>query len=334
MWIHDHRPSLRKLDVFLGKMQANALTATYKDTHNRIILAKPQTYMNLSGQAVSGLLHFYKIPTEQLLVIHDDLDLPFGSLRIRPAGGSGGQKGLGSTIDRLGTQDFARLRMGIGRPPGRMEASDYVLQPFSSSDNQMLDSVLDAAAEAALLFVHEGLDTAMNRYNGSERKNNMLDLIHSLPGYSDILSSVGAGKIIPGLGLIRSARLPVAVSLGERTDAPIQILTDRSERAFTMGDELKFWFPTAHRMAYPAPNPLFYEQASWGNITRRERLQTLAALAAYHIPGAEKPANPPLIFSPIRAIMARTLPRRDFLKVVRTIKVGSQHSIEFIASMG
>ncbi len=160
----------RKLDVFLGKMQANALTATYKDTHNRIILAKPQTYMNLSGQAVSGLLHFYKIPTEQLLVIHDDLDLPFGSLRIRPAGGSGGQKGLGSTIDRLGTQDFARLRMGIGRPPGRMEASDYVLQPFSSSDNQMLDSVLDAAAEAALLFVHEGLDTAMNRYNGSVEK--------------------------------------------------------------------------------------------------------------------------------------------------------------------
>lgn len=161
----------RKLDVFLGKMQANALTASYKDERCRIILAKPQTYMNLSGQAVSGLLHFYKIPMERLLVIHDDLDLPFGSLRIRPSGGSGGQKGLGSTIDRLGTQDFARLRMGIGRPPGRMEPSDYVLQPFAAADQQMLDSVLDTAVEAALVFVRDGLETAMNRFNGSVEKN-------------------------------------------------------------------------------------------------------------------------------------------------------------------
>ncbi|GAP20161.1 aminoacyl-tRNA hydrolase [Leptolinea tardivitalis] len=161
----------KKLDVFLGKMQANALTATYKDSRNRIILAKPQTYMNLSGQSVSGLLHFYKIPIDHLLVIHDDMDIPFGSLRIRPSGGSGGQKGLGSTIDRLGTQDFARLRMGIGRPPGRMEVTDYVLQPFSSTDQQMLDSMLDAAADAALVFIRDGLDTAMNRYNGSVEKN-------------------------------------------------------------------------------------------------------------------------------------------------------------------
>lgn len=161
----------KKLDVFLGKMQANALTATYKDTHLRIILAKPQTYMNLSGQAVSGLLNFYKIPMERLLVIHDDLDVPFGSLRIRPSGGSGGQKGLGSTIDRLGTQDFARLRIGIGRPPGRMDSADYVLQSFPAADQQMLETVLDSAAEAALLFVREGLDTAMNRFNGSVEKS-------------------------------------------------------------------------------------------------------------------------------------------------------------------
>lgn len=161
----------KKLDVFLGKMQANALTATYKGSGLRIILAKPQTYMNLSGQSVSGLLNFYKIPMERLLVIHDDLDVPFGSLRIRPSGGSGGQKGLGSTIDRLGSQDFARLRIGIGRPPGRMDSADYVLQSFSSADQQMLDAVLDSAAEAALLFVREGLDTAMNRFNGSIEKN-------------------------------------------------------------------------------------------------------------------------------------------------------------------
>jgi len=161
----------RKLDVFLGKLQANALTASYKDAHNRIILAKPQTYMNLSGQSVSGLLHFYKLPMEQLLVIHDDIDLPFGSLRIRPSGGSAGQKGLGSTIERLGSQDFARIRVGIGRPPGRMDTADYVLQPFHTSEQQMLDSVLDTASEAALIFVREGLEPAMNRYNGSIEKN-------------------------------------------------------------------------------------------------------------------------------------------------------------------
>ena len=161
----------RKLDVFLGKLQSNALTATFKDDKVRIILAKPQTYMNLSGQSVVGLLHFYKIPVEQMLVIHEDLDIPFGSLRIRPSGGSGGQRGLGSTIEKLGSQDFARLRMGIGRPPGRMDPKDYVLQTFSASEQQTLDTSLDAAAEASLTFVRQGLDTAMNRFNGAVEKN-------------------------------------------------------------------------------------------------------------------------------------------------------------------
>lgn len=159
-----------KLDVFLGKMQSKALTATYKDQNNRVILAKPQTFMNLSGQSVSGLLRFYKIPIDKLLVIHDDLDLPFGTLRIRPNGGSAGQKGLASSIERLGTQEFARLRIGIGRPPGRMDAADYVLHPFHKSELQTLDSVLDTASEAVLTFVREGLDSAMNRFNGSVEK--------------------------------------------------------------------------------------------------------------------------------------------------------------------
>lgn len=156
----------------------------------------------------------------------------------------------------------------------------------------------------------------------------MLDFIRSLPGYLEILPSLVPGKTIPGLGLIRSARLPVAVALAQDLNAPVVILTDRSERAFTMGDELKFWFSGANRTAFPAPNPLFYEQASWGNITRRERLQALASLAPYHVPGSEKPVNPPLIFTPVRAVMARTLPRRDFLKVMRNIKVGGTHSID------
>ena len=87
--------------------------------------------MNLSGQSVQGLLHFYKLPMENLLVAHDDLDIPFGTIRIRPGGGPGGQRGMASTIEQLGTKDFPRLRLGIGRPPGRMDPKDYVLQDFS-----------------------------------------------------------------------------------------------------------------------------------------------------------------------------------------------------------
>jgi PTH1 family peptidyl-tRNA hydrolase len=130
-----------------------------------LILAKPQTYMNLSGSAVQGLLHFYKIPFDHLLVAHDDLDLPFGSLRIRPGGGPGGQRGMVSTIERLGTRDFPRLRMGIGRPPGRMDPKDYVLQDFSREQEEFLPVILDRAAEAALEFVINGLNAAMNKHN-------------------------------------------------------------------------------------------------------------------------------------------------------------------------
>jgi transcription-repair coupling factor (superfamily II helicase) len=156
----------------------------------------------------------------------------------------------------------------------------------------------------------------------------MLEAIRNLPAYSDILKSVSPGKTIPGLGLIRSARLPVASALAKDLNQPVLILTDRSERAFTLGDELKFWLADANRKAFPAPNPLFYEQASWGNVTRRERLQTLAALASYHLLGTEKPSVPPIIFAPVRAVMSRTLPRRDFIKVVKTYKIGDNHPVE------
>jgi PTH1 family peptidyl-tRNA hydrolase len=132
----------------------------------RVILAKPQTFMNLSGQAISGLLHYYKLPVEHLLVIHDDMDLPFGALRMRPGGGSAGQKGLQSTIQQLGTQNFPRLRVGIGRPPGQMSPPDYVLQDFAKGEQEMLKAVMDRAAQAAEVFVRAGLDQAMNQYNG------------------------------------------------------------------------------------------------------------------------------------------------------------------------
>jgi PTH1 family peptidyl-tRNA hydrolase len=149
------------------KLQSKAIVMSTLYEERKIILAKPQTYMNLSGQSVQGLLHFYKLPIENLLVAHDDLDLPFGTIRIRPGGGPGGQRGMASTIENLGTKDFPRLRLGIGRPPGRMDPKDYVLQDFSREDLKFLPEVLDRAADAALEFVRSGLDKAMNKYNGS-----------------------------------------------------------------------------------------------------------------------------------------------------------------------
>jgi PTH1 family peptidyl-tRNA hydrolase len=149
------------------KVQSKAIvtTATYEE--RKLVLAKPQTYMNLSGQSAQGLLNFYKIPIENMLIAHDDLDIPFGTIRIRPGGGPGGQKGMASTIERLGTKDFPRLRLGIGRPPGRMDPSAYVLQDFSREEMKILSEIVDRAADAALTFVVDGLNKAMNKYNGS-----------------------------------------------------------------------------------------------------------------------------------------------------------------------
>ncbi len=156
-----------RLDARGMKLQSKAIVISTKFEKRRVILAKPQTYMNLSGASVQGLLHFYKIPVEDLLVAHDDLDLPLGAIRIRPGGGPGGQRGMASTIEQLGTKDFPRLRLGIGRPPGRMDPKDYVLQGFSREEFKFLPEVLDRAADAALEFVANGLNAAMNKYNGN-----------------------------------------------------------------------------------------------------------------------------------------------------------------------
>jgi PTH1 family peptidyl-tRNA hydrolase len=155
-----------RLNARMSRVQAKALVGSVNYEGNKIILAKPQTYMNLSGQAIQGLARFYKLPLENVIVAHDDLDLPFGTIRIRPGGGPGGQKGVASTIERLGSKDFRRLRLGIGRPPGRMDPAAYVLQDFSKADVPLLSEILDRAADAALTFVTEGLNAAMNKFNG------------------------------------------------------------------------------------------------------------------------------------------------------------------------
>jgi peptidyl-tRNA hydrolase, PTH1 family len=155
----------QRLGEKFTRLESRALVtkATYQE--RRLILAKPQTYMNESGKAVGALSRFYKVPLDNLLVIYDEVDLPLGTLRLRPGGGSAGQKGMRSIIDRLGSETFPRLRIGIGRPPGRMDAADYVLQKFSKSEAEIAAQMLDRAVDAVLVYVTAGLDKAMNMYN-------------------------------------------------------------------------------------------------------------------------------------------------------------------------
>jgi PTH1 family peptidyl-tRNA hydrolase len=156
-----------RLDARGMKVQSKAIVTTAMYQERKLLLAKPQTYMNLSGHSAQGLLNFYKIPVENMIVAHDDLDIPFGTIRIRPKGGPGGQKGMASTIEQLGTNGFPRLRIGIGRPPGRMDPAAYVLQDFSREEMRSLSEIIDRAADAALEFVMNGVNAAMNKYNGS-----------------------------------------------------------------------------------------------------------------------------------------------------------------------
>jgi PTH1 family peptidyl-tRNA hydrolase len=130
-----------------------------------VVLAIPQTFMNESGRAVAPLAHFYQVPTENLLVIYDDLDLPLGSLRLRPDGGSGGHRGMRSIITYLGTQSFPRLRIGIGRPLGQMDPADYVLQNFTPDEEPVIEETIERAIAAIQTWLTEGLEKAMSLYN-------------------------------------------------------------------------------------------------------------------------------------------------------------------------
>ena len=130
-----------------------------------VALVKPQTFMNLSGEAVGPLARFYKVPPERILVAYDDVDLPAASLRLRPKGGAGGQKGMRSIIQHLGTEEFPRLRLGIGRPPGKMPTDAYVLQKFTSNEwDEMLVTYTEGVA-AVQSVITEGIDNAMNKFN-------------------------------------------------------------------------------------------------------------------------------------------------------------------------
>jgi len=168
---HRHNVGFQCLDhlaeawgLSFSRRKHKALLAQGQIAGLKAILAKPQTFMNLSGQAVERMAHFYKVPPENILVIYDDLDLPVGRIRLRPEGGSGGHKGMKSIIEHLGSNGFPRLRVGIGRPT-HGDPVDYVLGDFTLDEQIAIDDAYERVVSAVELWLAEGIAAAMNRYN-------------------------------------------------------------------------------------------------------------------------------------------------------------------------
>ena len=171
-----HNAGFLVVDRILTRRRVSADTATHKYdalvyalryASRPLVLVKPLTFMNRSGPATTAVLRAYELDPEQLLVVYDCLDLDVGRIRVRRSGASGGHKGVQSVIDTLGTESFARVRVGIGRAKDR-DPVEYVLSPWPETERETMDRVLAAAADAVLLAVRRGVDAAMNRYNGWE----------------------------------------------------------------------------------------------------------------------------------------------------------------------
>lgn len=130
-----------------------------------VVLAKPKSYMNESGGPIVAVSRFYKVPVDRLTIVHDDLDLPYGAMRLKRGGGDGGHNGLRSATSALGTKEYARVRFGIGRPPGRQDPADYVLRDFSAAERKELGYLVDRAADAVEALLADGLESAQNKFN-------------------------------------------------------------------------------------------------------------------------------------------------------------------------
>jgi len=157
----------QKHGLTFNKNEHHAQTASGTILGKRVLLAKPMTYMNESGNAVQPLVSFYKIEPDRILIVGDDIDIPLGTLRLRKSGSSGGQNGLKHILQRLGTQEIARARFGVGRPPGHKNAADHVLAPFKGDDEILAMEVRDRAVEAVETWLRDGIELAMTRYNGT-----------------------------------------------------------------------------------------------------------------------------------------------------------------------
>ncbi len=152
------RPQAATAEVRIGTLPGGA-------PGPRAVLAKPTTYMNTSGGPVAALARYYDVPPERVVMVHDELDIPFGEIKLKIGGGEGGHNGLRDTTKALGTKDYLRVRVGIGRPPGRMDAADFVLRDFAKSELKELPLLLDDAADAVELLVTEGLERAQLRFH-------------------------------------------------------------------------------------------------------------------------------------------------------------------------
>lgn len=153
-------------DIMMSQTGFDALWGKGVIAGQSVLLAKPQTFMNLSGKSVRKLADFFKIVVEDVLVVHDDLDLPFGVIRLKAGGGQGGHKGLISICDSLGGPEFQRVRLGIGKPAQRSAVERYVLEPFTESELRILPRIIVTAHSAILEVISSGIKTAMNSYNG------------------------------------------------------------------------------------------------------------------------------------------------------------------------
>ena len=170
-----HNAGFLAVERLAGRWQAgwayekkfNARVARAERGERRVFLAEPQTYMNSSGEAVGALVGFYQVPLKRLLVVVDDADLPLGGLRLRPGGSSCGHHGLESIERHLGTREFARLRIGIGRADGAREITDYVLGRFSAAEAALASEVLAVACDQAECWLNDGIQKAMNQFNGA-----------------------------------------------------------------------------------------------------------------------------------------------------------------------
>lgn len=151
--------------IKVSKLKHKALIGDGNIQGDRVILVKPQTYMNLSGESVREIVEWYKVPMNSIILIYDDVDLKFGSIRVRPKGSSGTHNGMKSVIYQIQSDEFPRVRIGVGRPPEGWDLADFVLSKFNNEDKKTINESLRNAAEAAVTIIKAGAEAAMNKYN-------------------------------------------------------------------------------------------------------------------------------------------------------------------------
>lgn len=155
-----------KYNIKVNKIKHKALLGDGIIDNKKVVLVKPQTFMNLSGESLREVVEWYKVPPENLIVIYDDVDLPVGKVRVRPSGSSGSHNGMKSVIYQLQTDQFPRIRIGIGKAPEGWDMIDHVMGRFSSDERKIIDDSIDTAAEAAVTIASQDVAKAMNLYNG------------------------------------------------------------------------------------------------------------------------------------------------------------------------